>query len=89
MDDAGERVELGDGIRATCSGKIVSAVAEAPKAESAKADLSSLSAMLKNKWKSGETSGAAAKTEARAGQIRSFRITRLDAAAKKIELELA
>jgi small subunit ribosomal protein S1 len=89
MDDAGERVELGDGIRAICKAKAASAEVEAPKAESAKADLGSLSAMLKDKWKSGTVPGSTAKAEVRAGQIRSFRITRLDAAAKKIELEPA
>jgi small subunit ribosomal protein S1 len=89
MDDAGERVELGDGIRAICKAKAASAEVEAPKAESAKADLGSLSAMLKDKWKSGAVPGTTAKSEVRAGQIRSFRITSLDAAAKKIELEPA
>jgi len=57
-------------------------------AKPAKADLSSLSSMLQARWKTG--SGGPPKPEpARAGQIRSFRITKLDRAAKKIELELA
>jgi small subunit ribosomal protein S1 len=43
--------------------------------------------MLQAKWKGG---GQGSKREpARSGQIRSFRIVKLDAAAKKIELELA
>jgi len=89
MDDSGgqSRVELGDGIHATC--KISAAVAaktEAPK--EAKADLSSLSSMLQARWKTG--SGGQPKAEpARAGQVRSFRIVKLDRTAKKIELELA
>jgi small subunit ribosomal protein S1 len=89
MDDSGNqaRVELGDGIHATC--KVTTAApakAEAPK--ESKADLSSLTSMLQSKWKTG--SGGPAKTEpVRAGQVRSFRIVNLDRAAKKIELEFA
>jgi small subunit ribosomal protein S1 len=79
-------VELGEGIVAPCT------VKEAQAAEgsngSSTADLSSLSAMLNAKWKG--AAGASSKPEpVRAGQIRSFRITRLDAGEKKIELELA
>jgi small subunit ribosomal protein S1 len=53
-------------------------------------DLSSLTSMLDAKWKGGAESRGGSKTKrARAGQVRSFRIVKLDAAAKKIELELA
>jgi small subunit ribosomal protein S1 len=52
------------------------------------ADLSSLSSMLQSRWKSG-TSPTAKPDASSAGQIRSFRISKLDPAAKKIELELA
>jgi len=46
--------------------------------------------MLQAKWKGGEGGGGVSKSEpVRAGQIRTFRIVKLDAAAKKIELELA
>jgi len=79
-------VELGEGIRATC--RIPEGRAEQEtKAEGA--DLSSLSAMLKARWKGAAAAGAAKAEPVRAGQIRSFKISRLDAAAKKIELELA
>jgi hypothetical protein len=45
--------------------------------------------MLQARWK-GATSGGGAKPEpVRTGQIRNFRIKKLDPAAKKIELELA
>jgi len=88
VDDSGEqsRVELGEGIFAVCKGSAAgSAKSEAPK--QSKADLSSLSSMLQARWKTG--AGAPAKAEpARAGQVRSFRIAKLDRAAKKIELEL-
>jgi small subunit ribosomal protein S1 len=53
-----------------------------------KVDLKSLSSMLKARWKNG-TPASTSKPEAlQAGQIRSFRITRLDVAAKRIDLEL-
>ncbi|HEV3513721.1 MAG TPA: S1 RNA-binding domain-containing protein [Candidatus Sulfotelmatobacter sp.] len=85
MDDAGSRVELGDGIHATCKGSAATA-AKNESAAGSKADLSSLSSMLQARWKSGSVTP---KTEpARAGQVRSFRITQLDRAAKKMVVEL-
>jgi small subunit ribosomal protein S1 len=55
----------------------------------AKLDLSSLSSQLKSRWK-GHTPAAAAQPDAFSeGQIRSFKITKLDAEYKKIEVELA
>ncbi len=84
-------VELGEGIQARCN--IAAAESKDPAAgtEAAKADVSSLSSMLAAKWKHGEASGPSAGTReaARSGQIRSFRILKLDPAQKKIELELA
>lgn len=81
------RVELGDGIYGTCR----ISPAPQPKSESRKeitSDLSSLSSMLQARWKTG--SGGPPKAEPpRAGQVRSFRIVKLDRGAKKIELELA
>jgi small subunit ribosomal protein S1 len=84
-------VELGDGIRAVCrtaAGQAKAAVAPEAKPEG-KVDLSSLSSMLKDRWK-GNTQAAQAKPEPLAeGQIRSFKIVKLDVEAKKIEVELA
>jgi small subunit ribosomal protein S1 len=89
MDDsaAQSRVELGEGIHATC--KVTKPAVAPPEAQKeSKADLSSLSSMLQARWKSG--SGGPPKAEpVRAGQVRSFRILKLDRAAKKIEVELA
>jgi small subunit ribosomal protein S1 len=80
------RVELGEGIEAIC--RFGGEPEREEKAAQPSADLSSLSSMLQAKWKGG--AGATAKREpARAGQIRSFRIVKLDAAGKKIELEIA
>ncbi len=83
------RVELGEGIHATCKLTAVAPAKEEPKAEGAKVDMSSLGAMLKSRWKDGPAVTTAKPEAARAGQIRSFRIVKLDPAAKKIELELA
>jgi small subunit ribosomal protein S1 len=87
IDVKGElaRVELGEGIHATC--KITGAAAQEEKTASAKADLSSLTSMLNAKWKSG--AAPTKPQEVTAGQIRSFRMTSLDPKTKKIEVELA
>ena len=88
MDDAGGRAELGEGIHASCRAAAAASPAKAEASATSKADLSSLSSMLQARWKSG--SGPTPKAEpARAGQVRSFRIVKLDRAAKKIEVELA
>jgi small subunit ribosomal protein S1 len=80
------RVELGEGIQAGCR----IPTGQSPKENTpggAKLDLGSLSSMLKAHWKGG--AGAESKPEAvRPGQIRSFRIAKLDRSAKKIELQL-
>ena len=96
--DRRARVELGEGIQAVCAITAENSRENAPaeqNASSAKPDLSSLSSMLKARWK-GSTSGSAAIAAGsrkpqplEAGQIRSFRIANLDPGAKKIELELA
>jgi len=81
------RVELGEGIQATC--RVEAPSAAQPEAQAAKVDLASLSSMLQARWK-GEAAAPAGKQEpARAGQIRQFRIARLDTDSRKIELELA
>ena len=82
------RVELGEGIHANCRIAVEGAAKEKPPAES-KTDLGSLSSMLKAHWKGGAATGESKPEAVRAGQIRSFRIAKLDPAAKKIELELA
>jgi small subunit ribosomal protein S1 len=89
VEESGDhgRVELGEGIHAVCRITPQAAKAEEP-APASKADLSSLSSMLQARWKSGAPE-AAKKEPARAGQVRSFRIAKLDKTAKKIELELA
>jgi small subunit ribosomal protein S1 len=82
--------ELGEGIRANCR---ITARAEQQRSEpeqnaSSKADLKSLSLMLAARWKAGAIAELSKPQEVRAGQIRSFRISSLDPAGKKIELLL-
>ncbi|MGB7132933.1 MAG: S1 RNA-binding domain-containing protein [Candidatus Sulfotelmatobacter sp.] len=95
VSDARARVELGEGVEAMCP---ISADPATDKqtsrpsvsqASSAKLDLSSLGSMLQAGWK-GDAPAADAKPEPiRSGQIRKFRVTKIDAAAKMIELEMA
>ena len=88
LDESGEqaRVELGEGIVAHCR---IAAPATEESTVPAKADLSSLTSMLQARWKGASTAAASKREPVKAGQIRSFRIAKLDAGAKKVELELA
>jgi small subunit ribosomal protein S1 len=91
------RVELGEGVVATCRMPEETPPQEDKRAEpdspspsssnSSKPDLSSLGSMLQARWKSGAAADEARPEAVRAGQIRKFRIVKLDPAAKKIELE--
>jgi small subunit ribosomal protein S1 len=79
------KVELGEGVFAWT--KIVSEQPAKAAASAGKADLGSLTAMLSQRWKSGGAETVAPEAP-RAGQVRSFKILSIDAAAKRIELEL-
>jgi small subunit ribosomal protein S1 len=82
------QVELGEGVRAVCA---LPGEEKEESASAGRADVSTLSSMLANKWKKGQadTSAPAKKEAARAGQVRTFRITKLDAEKKRIEIEMA
>jgi small subunit ribosomal protein S1 len=82
------RVEVGEGIQGSCPIQAEQAAKSETQAE-AKADLASLSSMLKAHWKGGTSPGKSKIEALQAGQVRSFRISKLDAARKKIELEIA
>jgi small subunit ribosomal protein S1 len=88
IDVAGEHgtVELGEGIRAR--GRFVLEPIVTEQKESAPVDFSSLGSMLAARWKNGAAANEAKAEAVRAGQIRSFRITGLDADARKIEVQL-
>jgi small subunit ribosomal protein S1 len=85
------KVELGEGIQVPCKIAGAEAGQAEERAAASQADLNSLSSMLSAKWKGAGSGGARAgkREPARAGQIRSFRIVKLDAGAKKIEIEIA
>lgn len=87
VSGAQARVELGEGIVVPCVLKAAQTAGE-ERSGAGNVDLSSLTSMLNAKWKSGSATGAKADA-LREGQIRSFRITKLEPAAKQIELELA
>lgn len=83
------KVELGEGVIATCQIKTPES-ASSQTSEPRSTDVGSLSAMLSAKWKQGGGAGTGGgKPAARAGEIRSFRISNLDPDKKLIELELA
>ncbi|HEX4488478.1 MAG TPA: S1 RNA-binding domain-containing protein [Terriglobales bacterium] len=81
------RAELGEGIYANC--RITAEKAPEESKQEAKADLSSLTSMLQARWKGGATAATSKPEPVTAGQVRSFRITSVDASTKKIEVELA
>ncbi len=83
-------VELGEGIL----GKSKAPAATEPvslgeSGGSRRADLSSLSSMLQARWKGNAPVPASSPEALRAGQVRSFRIVKLDAQTKQIEVEPA
>lgn len=85
-------IELGEGIRAACGTHAVlsaPAINAAMSTTPAKADLSSLTSMLQARWKGSAPASTNQPEPLQAGQIRTFKITRLDSATKAIEVELA
>ena len=87
IGDGQATVELGEGIFA--AGRVS---VQAPVVEQAQSvgqvDLSSLSSMLAARWKNGPAANEAKAEPVRAGQIRNFRITKVDRGAKQIEVRL-
>ncbi|MDR5729080.1 MAG: 30S ribosomal protein S1 [Terriglobia bacterium] len=81
-------VELGEGIRATCR-TATKAPSTPENKNSAGADLSALTSMLQARWKGGATPSGKQSEPLAEGQIRSFRILKLDRTTEKIDLELA
>jgi len=87
QSDEGAIVELGEGIRAACR-VAANAPAGAKKESAAGVDLSSLTSMLSARWKGGAAPAGTAPEPLGVGQIRSFRIVKLDCETEKIELEM-
>jgi small subunit ribosomal protein S1 len=79
------RIELGEGVVGHC--KLTPRKSAESSANASKSDVSSLSAMLASKWKSG--GGPAEPDALKVGQVVGCKISNLDPAQKRIELELA
>ena len=88
---AGIDVELGDGIRAKGGSPKDASNALFPPPISPRVgpDLSQLSSMLKARWKGSASTPETKQNPLAEGQIRSFKIVKLDLTSKKIEVELA
>ncbi len=82
------QAELGEGIRATCGISAETKQEAANDTAETKTDLASLSSMLAARWKSGAVAESSKPQEIQPGQIRKLRITKLDPAAKKIDVVL-
>jgi small subunit ribosomal protein S1 len=83
------KVELGEGVFGECHLKPETSNDVSLTTSPTKADLGSLTAMLSAKWKQGPAADSPQSEAPRAGQVRSFRILKLDQPNKKIEVELA
>ena len=84
-------IELGEGLKAVCFLEAdADGTAEAADSAPAK-DVSSLGAMLQSAWKGDAAAGGGADRRGeklQAGQVRSFKITKLDAKKRTVELQL-
>jgi small subunit ribosomal protein S1 len=89
VEASGEQgtVELGEGIHAKAHLTLAAPAAEQPQA-AGQVDLSSFSSLLAARWKNGPSAKEAKPEPVRAGQVRSFRIAKLDQESRKIELQL-
>jgi len=81
-------IELGEGIRAACP-ITKNTPAAAKDNSSASLDLSQLTSMLNARWKSGAAPAGSLPDPLSVGQIRSFKLVKLDQETQKIELALA
>ncbi len=79
------KVELAEGVHARCRNKEESVAAEAGQGGS---DVTDLAALLASRWKSGK-SGSGSDKGLKVGQIRRFKISAMDAATRRIEVEQA
>jgi len=86
------QVELGEGIHAECklpAEQAAQASASAGASSAPKLDMASLGSMLQARWKGSTAAPAATPPKVEPGQVRSFRISKLDPSNKKIGLRLA
>ena len=84
---AGLTVELGDGIRAACPLAAGAPAQALQPSSAARADLSSLTSMLQARWK-GAAPATPQPAALRLGEVRTFRIAKLDRESGSIELAM-
>jgi small subunit ribosomal protein S1 len=86
-DDGSARIEFGDGVFGSCLPASSDQLAANDRSGAgASGNVSALGAQLMARWKGGATPGTAKPEALHSGQIRQFRITRLDADSKLIEV---
>jgi len=88
QSDESATIELGDGIRATIRSASKASDA-ATNSSGGGLDLSSLTSMLNARWKTGAAPSGRQPEPLSVGQVRSFRLVKLDRESEKIEVELA
>lgn len=81
-------IELGEGIRASCL-MVTSTPSAATSSSSSNLDLSSLTSMLKERWKSGAVPLDSQSGTLTVGQVRKFRLIKLDRQTKQIDVQMA
>lgn len=86
-------VEVGEGVTAVCTLAERREPAEEKQVATPSVDIAALTNMLSSKWKTGQPGGGANQNAkgapaVRSGQVRRFRISKLDAERKRIEVEL-
>jgi small subunit ribosomal protein S1 len=91
VDHSGDhgRAELGEGLILGFRIPAEAAKKESAAGTAGKADLSSMTAMLQSRWKKGPSAEETKAEALRKGQICNFKISKLDAASKQLELTLA
>ena len=89
-------IDLGEGVQGVCSLSEKAEAREEKPSSPASVDLNAMTSLLSSKWKGGASSEDASSGSTRGkdgglrtGQVRSFRITKLDPERKRIDLELA
>jgi small subunit ribosomal protein S1 len=86
VDGSGAKVELGDGVYGSCPVAGDSIAADDRQGGGSSGDISSLGSMLAARWKGSAASKPSKSEPLRAGQIRKFRIAKLDPSTKRIEV---
>ena len=86
VDQDGSQVELGDGVYGRCLPSSEATGATYREGAGAAGSVADLSSMLMAKWKGGNATASTKPQAIQVGQVRKFRITRLDQGAKSIQL---